>query len=153
MHLPGRRGWLNPGVRGHSPRARTDKDGNVASKPLVVRYKSGWPTLAARTLTPLREPFSGLATRFEHIGSTAIPGMAAKDVLDLQVSVLDLDVAADSASSPLEGLGFQRSPYVNDHIPAGTVDEQKNWSKRFWTRRISGATDVNLHVRTYWVSK
>ncbi len=73
--------------------------------------------------------------------------MAAKDVLDLQVSVLDLEVAADSASSPLERLGFQRSPYVRDHIPAGTVDDPKNWSKRFWTRRVSGGADVNLHVR------
>jgi GrpB-like predicted nucleotidyltransferase (UPF0157 family) len=120
----------------------------MASKsPVVVSYKSEWPTLASRTLTSLREPFSGFATRLEHIGSTAIPGMAAKDVLDLQVSVLDLEVAADAASSPLESLGFQRLPYVSDHIPAGTVDDPKNWSKRFWTRRVSGATDVNLHVR------
>jgi GrpB-like predicted nucleotidyltransferase (UPF0157 family) len=73
--------------------------------------------------------------------------MAAKDVLDLQVSVLDLEVAAHSASLPLEDLGFQRSPYVSDHTPAGTVDDPDNWAKRLWTRRISGETDVNLHVR------
>jgi GrpB-like predicted nucleotidyltransferase (UPF0157 family) len=44
-------------------------------------------------------------------------------------------------------LGFERSPYQSDHIPAGIVDDPKNWSKRFWTRRIAGAADVNLHVR------
>jgi GrpB-like predicted nucleotidyltransferase (UPF0157 family) len=119
----------------------------ASTQPVVVPYKSEWPTLAAQTLESLQEPFSGFVTRFEHIGSTAIPGMAAKDVLDLQVSVLDLEVAADSAASPLEGLGFERSPYQSDHIPAGIVDDPKNWSKRFWTRRIAGAADVNLHVR------
>ena len=119
----------------------------VGAPVVVVPYKRAWPTLATRTLMSLRDPFSGIATRFEHIGSTAIPGMAAKDVIDLQVSVLDLEPAASSASSLLEGLGFQRSPYVSDHIPAGTADDASNWSKRLWTASGFGATDVNLHVR------
>ena len=114
---------------------------------MVVPGKSQWPTLAARTLLSLREPFSGFAGRFEHIGSTAIPGMAAKDVLDLQVNVLDLEVAADSASSALEGLGFERSPIGSDHIPAGIVDDPKNLVEAILKRRISGAVDENLHVR------
>jgi GrpB-like predicted nucleotidyltransferase (UPF0157 family) len=142
--------WLGDSERAlvGAPGAQIDENRRVESKPpIVVPYKREWPTLAFRTLLSLREPFSGFANRFEHIGSTAIPGMAAKDVLDLQVSVLDLEVAANSASSLLNDLGFRRSPYMSDHIPAGRMDDPKNWSKRFWTRRIAGAADVNLHVR------
>ncbi len=117
------------------------------SGPVVVSYNSNWPALAARTLGSLEVPFSNLASRFEHIGSTAIPGMAAKNVLDLQISAFDLEGIAESVSVPLQSLGFTRSPYVSDHIPAGTVDSPDNWSKRLWLRRIPGETEVNLHVR------
>jgi dephospho-CoA kinase len=48
--------------------------------------------------------------RIEHIGSTAISLMAAKDLLDLQVSVRDLSTAAARFDAPLRGLGFERMP-------------------------------------------
>lgn len=115
--------------------------------PVVVSYDGNWPALAAHALETLEVPFSDLASRFEHIGSTAIPGMVAKNVLDLQISVFELGGIAESVGVPLESLGFKRSPFELDHIPAGTVDSPDNWSKRLWLRRIPGETDVNLHVR------
>jgi len=51
-----------------------------------------------------------LALRVEHIGSTSIPGMAAKPVYDMQVSVRDLAEAADAFDAPLAALGLYRAP-------------------------------------------
>jgi GrpB-like predicted nucleotidyltransferase (UPF0157 family) len=130
--------------------AESDFDKNDAMTdggPVVVGYSGTWPVLAAWVLEALKGPFSGLATRFEHIGSTAIPGMAAKDVLDLQISVFELDGIVDSVAIPLRSLGFKQSPYESDHIPAGTTDSPANWAKRLWLRRTPDEVAVNLHVR------
>jgi GrpB-like predicted nucleotidyltransferase (UPF0157 family) len=71
--------------------------------------------------------------------------MDAKDVLDLQVGVTDLELATTAFDRPLGDLGFERSPYEHDDVPAGTEDDPGHWVKRLWVRR--GADAVNLHVR------
>jgi GrpB-like predicted nucleotidyltransferase (UPF0157 family) len=116
-------------------------------KPIVVPYSTAWPDHAAALILTLHEALGGLPRRIDHIGSTAIPGMAAKDVLDLQVSVADLDSAALSFDMPLGLLGFERTTYEADHIPAGQVDVSANWAKRLWSRRRHPEGDVNLHLR------
>jgi dephospho-CoA kinase len=115
--------------------------------PVIVPYRAEWPARSAAVRSALGGPFSGHSTRFEHIGSTAIPGMAAKDVLDLQVSVTDLAAAAAAVDTALAGLGFARSPYQADHVPAGRTDDPAGWAKRLWLRRGHPGGDVNLHVR------
>jgi GrpB-like predicted nucleotidyltransferase (UPF0157 family) len=115
--------------------------------PEIVAYRAEWPALAEAALATLRGPCFQLAARFEHIGSTAIPGMAAKDVLDLQISVFDLDGIAQAVGTALQSLGFDQSSYESDHIPAGIIDSEENWSKRLWLRRTTDVMPVNLHVR------
>jgi GrpB-like predicted nucleotidyltransferase (UPF0157 family) len=115
-------------------------------RPVVVSYRADWPQRAAAAAAALREQLGPSAERIEHIGSTSIPGMAAKDILDMQVSVAELEQAALAFDEPLAGLGFGRMPYQSDHIPAGRTDEPQRWSKRVWQRR-GGLGDVNLHVR------
>jgi GrpB-like predicted nucleotidyltransferase (UPF0157 family) len=114
-------------------------------RPVVVSYQPDWPQRAAALAASLRE-LGPLAERVEHIGSTSIPGMAAKDILDLQVSVPDLDQATSAFDAPLAALGFGRLPYNYDHVPAGLDDSQSRWAKRYWNRR-GRLGDVNLHVR------
>ncbi|MFJ1927034.1 GrpB family protein [Streptomyces sp. NPDC088131] len=60
----------------------------------------------------LRSLVGPLALRVEHIGSTAIPGMAARPVFGLQAGVEYLAAAALAFEQPLAGLGFGRSPYA-----------------------------------------
>jgi GrpB-like predicted nucleotidyltransferase (UPF0157 family) len=73
--------------------------------------------------------------------------MAAKDVLDVQISVAELDIAAAVFDAPLRVHGFRRMAYDRDHAPAGRVDDPARWAKRFWLRRGHDDGDVNLHVR------
>jgi GrpB-like predicted nucleotidyltransferase (UPF0157 family) len=113
---------------------------------VVVAYRPGWPQQAAVIAASLRESLGPLAERVEHIGSTSIPGMAAKDILDLQISVADLDAAATAFQAPLAALGFESLPYLHDHVLAGRADDPSQWVKRYWRRR-GHLDDVNLHVR------
>jgi GrpB-like predicted nucleotidyltransferase (UPF0157 family) len=114
--------------------------------PVVIEPQLDWPVRAADISEQLRLVLGQTAKRIEHIGSTAIPGMPAKNVLDLQVSVSDL-VRAEGFDPALAELGFVRSPYEHDHVPAGFHDEPERWVKRLWVRRRSPDGDVNLHVR------
>jgi GrpB-like predicted nucleotidyltransferase (UPF0157 family) len=114
---------------------------------VVVPYRDDWPARAASLIADLRQRLGGRALRIEHIGSTAIPGMAAKDVIDLQTSVASLDDAVRDFDEPLALLGFHRMPYGSDHVPAGLTDDPARWAKRMWRRRDHPGGDVNLHVR------
>jgi GrpB-like predicted nucleotidyltransferase (UPF0157 family) len=115
-------------------------------QPVVVAYQPGWPQRAAELAAALRDRLAPLAQRVDHIGSTSIPGMAAKDILDMQVSVADLRQAEAAFGNPLAGLGFGLLPIQRDHVPAGSGDDQSLWVKRLWRRR-GRLGDVNLHVR------
>jgi GrpB-like predicted nucleotidyltransferase (UPF0157 family) len=118
-----------------------------ASAVRVVPYDEQWPLRAASELTGLTAALGPLVLHAEHIGSTAVPQMAAKDIIDLQLSVSDLDQAAGSFAGPLARLGYTRLPYEGDHVPAGDEGGPALWAKRYWHRRNHPAGDVNLHVR------
>jgi GrpB-like predicted nucleotidyltransferase (UPF0157 family) len=119
----------------------------MTSRILVVPYDEQWPARAAAELSGLAGALAPLVLHADHIGSTAVPGMAAKPVLDLQLSVRDLDEAAASFGAPLATLGYDRLPYERDHVPAGEDSDPGLWAKRYWGRRHHPAGDVNLHVR------
>ena len=77
------------------------------SRPVVVTsYQPHWVdefTLIARHI---RDLFGRAAIRIDHIGSTAVPGLGAKDVIDIQITVSDLD-EADGLTSLLRAAGFR----------------------------------------------
>jgi len=56
-----------------------------------VEWAASFATVGAR----LRYRLDQAALRIDHIGSTAVRGLAAKDVIDIQVTVAHLDVARD----------------------------------------------------------
>ena len=71
----------------------------------IVDYDPGWPAEAARELRRVGEALDGVAVRLDHVGSTSVPGLAAKPIVDLQVSVVEI-APADRYVGPLEGLGY-----------------------------------------------
>ncbi len=63
----------------------------------LVQPDETWPAQAERMATRVAAAAGDRARRVDHIGSTAVPGLAAKDVVDLQVVVHDLDTAGQVA--------------------------------------------------------
>lgn len=106
-----------------------------------------WPDRASALLAEIRAALGPAVVHADHIGSTSIPGMAAKNVLDLQLSVVDLEAAERDFRAPLAELGFAFKPYLGDHVPAGSTDSPQQWAKRYWSRRDHPGDDANLHVR------
>ncbi len=97
----------------------------------VVSYDTAWTRRGNELAEDLRAVLGPLALHVDHIGSTAIPGMAAKAVLDLQVRVADLDAAAEAFDGPLAARGFMRRPFERDHVPAAWPEHDGGWAKRY----------------------
>jgi GrpB-like predicted nucleotidyltransferase (UPF0157 family) len=71
----------------------------------VVPYDPAWPALFARQAAELRDALGAVALRIDHIGSTAIPQLAAKPIIDVQISVANFE-PLDAYRGPLERLGY-----------------------------------------------
>ena len=71
----------------------------------IVGYDPSWPATAERELRNIEEALGEQAARLEHAGSTAVPGLVAKPILDLQLSVAALE-PRERYVEPLEGLGY-----------------------------------------------
>jgi len=80
----------------------------------IVRYDDAWPSLFETEAASIRKVMGNLALRIEHVGSTSVPGMAAKAVVDIQVSVATLE-ALIIYSEPLSRIDYT-------HVPLGAFD-------------------------------
>lgn len=70
----------------------TEFIGRASLDPIeVVDPSPGWPGVFAEWQARLAAALGGTARRIEHIGSTAVPGLVAKPIIDVLVSVADLD--------------------------------------------------------------
>ncbi len=109
----------------------------------IVPYKSSWPGEFQKLGEVLRGSLGDLALRIDHIGSTSIPGLAAKDRIDIQVTVTSLDSAVEGA---LNRVGYQRIEHLRDHPPNGMEAQAGDWDK--WVfKPPADQRPTNLHVR------
>jgi GrpB-like predicted nucleotidyltransferase (UPF0157 family) len=72
----------------------------------VVDYDPTWPQLFAALGRDLRAALGGVALRIDHIGATAVPGLAAKPIVDVQISVASFE--------PLRALAGSQDPPMAD---------------------------------------
>ena len=71
----------------------------------IVDYDQQWPRRLDDTAERVREVLGDKVLSFEHIGSTSVPGLAAKPIVDMLLTVAD--VADEAAGVPtLESIGF-----------------------------------------------
>ena len=109
--------------------------------PVVVASDPSWPPQARRVISRIAAVAGAGAHRIDHIGSTAVPGLDAKDVLDLQVVVGDLDIAARIADE-LSAAGLVSCPgRWWDSTRDGAA-----WDKAMATN-ADPARAVNCHIR------
>lgn len=71
----------------------------------IADYDPRWPALAAEAISELTDALPGAFVRIEHFGSTSVPGLAAKPVIDLMAGVTSLDFAVALADK-LAALGY-----------------------------------------------
>lgn len=71
----------------------------------IVEYEDGWASEADQEIGRLREALGPMAVRVDHVGSTAVPGLAAKPIIDLQVSVAAMEPRT-AYVEPLQRLGY-----------------------------------------------
>jgi GrpB-like predicted nucleotidyltransferase (UPF0157 family) len=106
---------------------------------LIEPYSERWPERFQELAGRIRALLGDRALRIDHIGSTAVPGLAAKPVIDVQVTVREL---ADA--EPLLGAGFEEKVGFGDHRPPGAQGPDADWRKRFFN---PSAGRANVHVR------
>lgn len=118
-----------------------------AGPPSITGPEPSWPAQAARLAARIRLAAGDYAVAVDHIGSTSVPGLAAKDVVDLQLRVRSL-ADADRVAAALAAAGFPRRDgewWDTGHELAGGHEGQR------WEKRLHNAADpgrpVNLHVR------
>ncbi|QKE84880.1 dephospho-CoA kinase [Arthrobacter sp. NEB 688] len=111
--------------------------------PVLCPPDDGWAPAAARLLARVRHGVGEAAATLDHVGSTAVPHLPAKDVVDLQVGVASL---AD-ADAPAFVAGMARMGFVR----VDGVDEDHGKDGRPWPKRFHGSTDpgrvAHVHVR------
>jgi GrpB-like predicted nucleotidyltransferase (UPF0157 family) len=108
----------------------------------IVRYDPLWPDLFTAEARFLRSTLpDGLITRIEHFGSTAVPGLAAKPIIDMLIEVSSLPEAVVWIVPVLTGLGydyFWRPPFGDSAPP-------EEWYAWFIKRNAEGRRTHHLH--------
>lgn len=109
----------------------------------VVDYSVEWPTLYERELAVLREALGNEIVRAHHFGSTSVPGLAAKPVIDILLAVQSVE-RLDSFDSAMEELGYQ--PRGEFGIP-GRRYYPKGGDAR--THHVHAFTDGDKQIEAY----
>lgn len=120
-----------------TPREHWGADANRPARTrtlTLVAYDPAWPSRFAREAARLRTAIASQVVAIEHVGSTAIPGMLGKPVLDIAIAVAD-ELAADACVRPLQSLGYEyRGPYGDDP------------RRRYYVLAADGRPTVHIHL-------
>ncbi len=109
----------------------------------IVPYDPRWPELFRREADHLRSSVpSALILRIEHFGSTAVPGLAAKPVVDMLVQVTSLRATRSKIAPILQAQGYEYfwRPSFGDDTPP--------WYAFFIRRNERGIRTHHIHMVT-----
>jgi dephospho-CoA kinase len=130
------------------PFAANLREGRVAPRtggPVLTTARRDWPAEAGRLLARLQTVAPDEIITLDHVGSTAVSGLDAKDVIDLQLGLRDMAVA-DRIAPLLAESGFPRWPGIVLDNPKPSHPDPADWVKRLHGSADPGRA-VNLHVR------
>lgn len=107
---------------------------------VVVDPDPTWPEQFTAIAAELTAVLGALATRIDHIGSTSIPELAAKDVVDVQITTTELAPVVEA----LRRAGFEHKPGLADLLTG--CDDPAQLVKEVFVER-PGDRRANIHVR------
>jgi GrpB-like predicted nucleotidyltransferase (UPF0157 family) len=84
---------------------------------VVCDYDPGWPVTFEQERTRLQDALGAIVLTIEHVGSTAVPGLAAKPIIDLLVGVRSLAAARSCCIEPLQALSYTYQPQFESWLP------------------------------------
>ncbi|ONM46903.1 dephospho-CoA kinase [Nocardia donostiensis] len=123
--------------------------GQVASTEFrVVEHDPDWAVQAQRLIARLWVACGSAAQRIDHIGSTAVPGLPAKDVIDLQITVADL-AAADGLREALAAAGFPVQTHISHDNPTPTAEDPAGTDITRWAKRVHASADPGRPARVH----
>ncbi len=124
----------------------SERDRSARSRPVVVDpYRTRWPGEFRTVGGRIREAVGAAAARIDHIGSTAVPGLGANDVIDVQVTVADLD-GAPKVTVLLRAAGFRQGDvFVYDKFPARAPTDPD--LRKLFMREPEGERRAHIHIR------
>jgi GrpB-like predicted nucleotidyltransferase (UPF0157 family) len=107
----------------------------------VVDYRSGWPLEFQRLAALLREALGELPVVIDHIGSTSVPGLAAKDCVDVQIRTEAIDEPRDTALFAAIGFRCRPEPWNRSEVSSGAR------CRKLVFAPPAGARRCNIHLR------
>lgn len=110
----------------------------------IVQYRADWITEFQQISEALHRVLGDSVVKIDHVGSTAVPMLCAKDVIDVQISVRALE---SGIADRLLAAGYTTSPSTKrDHVPPGYKGSDEHWAKLFFMQP-HGQRRFNIHVR------
>lgn len=91
------------------PRRHPSLDDRFDPAIRIVSYDAGWPREFEREAAAIQSALDGVVLRVDHVGSTAVPGLDSKPIIDIQVAVEDVG-DLDAFVPALERLGYLFAP-------------------------------------------
>lgn len=102
----------------------------------LVEYDPEWPQRYRRERENVLGAIGDRVVRIEHVGSTAVPGLAAKPIVDVTATVEDW-VTVDRVVEPIESIGYE-------YVPE-SAEAEDPW--RYFEKRPEDGQAFNLHLR------
>jgi GrpB-like predicted nucleotidyltransferase (UPF0157 family) len=103
---------------------------------VIAAYDPAWTSLFAQERAKLAALLGPLVLAIEHVGSTAVPGLAAKPIIDLMVGVRSLTEARHRCIERLQAAGYAYLPEYQSWLP----------DELFFRRGSSGSWTHHVHV-------
>jgi len=104
-------------------------------KVMLVPYNKNWPALYRAERKLLKAKLGKLAVAIAHVGSTAVPGLSAKPILDIMLAVRSLN-KAEKNSARFKRCGYRVKPRKEDPV-TGRI---------FCSKDTDGLRSIHLHV-------
>ena len=109
----------------------------------IAPYQKQWPFEFDSIRQDLDDLLGPLALRIDHIGSTSIPDLAAKDIIDIQITVADL--FSVELLTRLQNADYELKANYRDELE-GLAEDHPQLAKHFMKNK-SGGRRANIHVR------
>ncbi|MFI5262971.1 MAG: GrpB family protein [Candidatus Kapaibacterium sp.] len=108
---------------------------NGNEKIIIKEYDPKWPAIYDSERNQIMEAIGHYVADIQHIGSTAVPGLAAKPVIDILVGLRRL-LDAQDCILPIEGMEYEYVPEFEEEFP----------ERRYFRKSVNGKRTHQIHM-------